>query len=94
MMTETLELSEQQREAIKNILEQRKQQAIFLRQNPSIPGSERIERFRNLQVMTVERIRAVLNDEQKKKYDPLAAQKAKSTPERSVEDWLKATTPK
>ena len=94
MLTKTLELNAQQQAAVKNILVQRQQQTLQIRQDPSISGGERIDRFRNLQVVTVERIRAVLNDEQKQKYDPLAAQKAKSTPERSVEDWLKLTTPK
>jgi hypothetical protein len=42
----------------------------------------------------VEQIRAVLNDEQKKKYDPLAVRRLQPAPEqRSVEDWLEATTP-
>lgn len=94
MLTKTLELNPQQQAAVKNILVQRQQQTLQIRQDPSISGSERIDRFRNLQVATVERIRAVLNDEQKQKYDPLAAQKVKSTPERSVEDWLKLTAPK
>jgi hypothetical protein len=36
----------------------------------------------------------VLNDEQKKKYDPLAVRRLQPAPEqRSVEDWLEATTP-
>jgi Spy/CpxP family protein refolding chaperone len=94
LMTKSLELNEHQQAAVKNILLQRQQQTIQLRQDPSLPGSERIERLRSLQVITVERIRAVLNDEQKKKYDPLAAQRIKSTPKRSVEDWLQAATPK
>ena len=50
--------------------------------------------FRALQDNTVERIRAVLNEEQKKKYDPLAVRRVQPAPDqRSVEDWLKATTP-
>jgi len=40
-------------------------------------------------------IRAVLNDEQKKKYDPLAVRDRTPAPDqKSVEDWLKETTPK
>jgi hypothetical protein len=66
----------------------------MIRRDPSLSGSTRIERFRVLQEVTVERIRAVLDDEQKKKYDPMAARRTQSTPEHSVEDWLKAPTPK
>jgi non-ribosomal peptide synthetase component F len=94
ILTKSLDLDEAQQSAVKNILEQRQQQTLRIRRDPSISGSARIDRFRALQDSTVERIRAVLNDEQKKKYDPLASRQIQSTPERSVEDWLKATTPK
>jgi hypothetical protein len=50
--------------------------------------------LRALQDQTVQRIRLVLNDEQKKKYDPLAVRQAGPAPgQKSVEDWLKVTTP-
>ena len=94
ILTRNLDLNDVQQSAVKNILEQRQQETLRIRRDPSISGSDRIERFRALQDSTVERIRAVLNEEQKKKYDPLASRQIQSTPERSVEDWLKATTPK
>ncbi|HXJ90061.1 MAG TPA: hypothetical protein VMS18_24830 [Candidatus Binatia bacterium] len=90
-----LELSEPQQVAVKKILEQRQLETLRLRQDPYISGSERIDRFRALQDQTVERIRSVLNDEQKKKYNPLAVREIKPAPDqKSVEDWLKETTPK
>lgn len=94
ILAKSLDLSAEQQSEVKNILEQRQQKTLLIRRDPSISGSTRIERFRMLQESTVERIRAVLNDEQKKKYDPMAARRMQSTPEHSVEDWLKATTPK
>ncbi len=94
MLAKSLDLSVEQQSAVKNILEQRQQKTLSIRRDPSISGSTRIERFRMLQEATVERIRAVLNDEQKKKYDPMAARRNQSTPEHSVEDWLKASSPK
>jgi hypothetical protein len=64
------------------------------RLDPSISGSARIERFRALQETTVERIRAILNEEQRRKYDPLASRRVQAAPpRRSVEDWLNATIP-
>src|SRR5215813_3317975 len=93
-LTKTLELTPDQQSAVKNILQQRQQQTLLIRQDPSISGSARIERFRMLQEATVQRIRLVLTDEQKKKYDPMAASHNQTTPERSVEDWLKASAPK
>lgn len=89
-----LDLNEAQQAAVKKILEQRQQETLHIRQDPSISGSTRIDRFRALQDRTVERIRAVLNEEQKKKYDPLAVRRIQPAPDqRSVEDWLKETTP-
>jgi hypothetical protein len=90
----TLNLDQQQQVAVKRILEQRQQETLRLRQDTSITGSTRIERLRALQDQTVQRIRLVLNDEQKKKYDPLAVRQAGPAPgQKSVEDWLKVTTP-
>ena len=87
-----LDLNEAQQSAVKKILEQRLQETLHIRQDASISGSARIARFRALQDQTVQRIRAVLNDEQRKKYDPLAVRRAGPAPEqKSVEDWLKIT---
>lgn len=89
-----LGLNDAQEAAVKKILEQRQQEVLRLRQDGSIPGSVRIERLRALQDQTVQRIRTVLNDEQKKKYDPLAVRQTGQAPgQKSVEDWLKVTTP-
>jgi len=89
-----LGLDEAQQGAVKKILEQRQQETLRLRHDTSIPGSVRIERLRALQDQTVQRIRLVLNDEQKKKYDPLAVRQTGPAPgQKSVEDWLKVTTP-
>jgi hypothetical protein len=94
VLARSLDLNEAQRVAVKKILEQRQQETLRIRQDSSISGGTRIERFRALQDNTVERIRAVLNEEQKKKYDPLAVRRMQPAPQqRSVEDWLKVTTP-
>ena len=95
MFAKSLDLNQAQQAAVKRILEQRQQQTLQMRLDPSITGSVRIERFRALQVSTVQQIRAVLNEEQSKKYDPLAPRRLQPAPEqKSVEDWLKVTTPK
>ena len=91
----SLELNDAQHVAVKKILEQRQQETLRIRLDSSISGGTRIERFRALQDQTVERIRAVLNEEQKKKYDPLAVRRVAPAPDqKSVEDWLKVTNPK
>ena len=88
----SLDLSEAQQSAVKKILEERQQQSLRIRRDASISGSARISQFRALQETTVEQIRAVLNEEQKKKYNPLAPRKIPQTEQPSVEDWLKAIT--
>jgi hypothetical protein len=94
-LAKALDLSDPQQAAVKGILEQRQAEILRLRQDGSISGEERIDRLRALQDQTVLRIRAVLNDEQKKKYDPLAVRDRTPAPDqKSVEDWLKETTPK
>ncbi len=94
VFAKNLGLNEEQQAAVKKILEQRQQETLRIRQDTSISGGARIERFRALQDHTIERIRTVLNEEQKKKYDPLAVRKATPAPDqKSVEDWLKVTTP-
>jgi len=94
VLGKNLDLTEAQRSALKKILEQRQQDTLRIRDS-SATGSVRIEQFRALQERTILQIRAILTDEQKKKYDPLITRTrpANSTPQRSVEDWLKITTP-
>jgi hypothetical protein len=94
-LAKNLDLSQAQQLAVKEILEERRQEILQLRVDPSLTGADRIARFRALQTETVEEIRSVLNEEQKKKYDPLAPRKIPpGSHERSVEDWIDSTTPR
>ena len=91
-LTKVLRLDEAQQSIVKKILEQRRQEFWRIHRDPSISGSQRIDRVRALQQITVEQIRAVLNDDQKTKYDPLAVRRLDPAPgQRTVEDWLKQT---
>ncbi len=95
VLAKTLDLSDAQKTAVATILEERQREALHLRLDSSINGNTRMERFRSLQDNTVERIREILNDEQKMKYDPLASRKLRPAPDqRTVEDWLELTSPK
>jgi hypothetical protein len=90
-LAKSLDLSETQQSEVKRILEYQQIQMRRIREDGSIPGDERIGRFRALQDSTVSRISAILNDEQKKKYNPLAVREVqKASPQPSVEDWMKA----
>lgn len=89
-----LELDETQKIALQKILEQRQQEVLQMRFTPLPAGSAQIDRFRAIQDRTANRIRAVLNQEQRKKYDLLAIRRsAPPGAKASVQDWLKAATP-
>jgi Spy/CpxP family protein refolding chaperone len=90
-LAKSLDLNQEQQEAVKKILERRQQESVRIMRNGS--GPDAIDRFRALQTGTVEQIRAVLNDEQKKKYNPLAPRPPQASDQPSVQDWIKATTP-
>jgi hypothetical protein len=94
VLSKNLELTEAQRNAVKKILVRRQEETLHIR-NSEAPGNVRIGQFRALQDQTVNQIRAILTDEQKKKYDPLILRNIPKPdqPQRSLEDWIKATTP-
>jgi periplasmic protein CpxP/Spy len=86
-----LDLDQAQQAGVKAILEHQQVLARQIHLDPSLSGSDRIGRFRALQRGTVLRIRALLNDEQRKKYDPLDRGTQTNSSQPSIEDWLKAT---
>ena len=86
-----LDLDEKQRAGVKAVLEHQQLQARQIQFDPNISGAERIGRFRALQDDTVLRIRALLNDEQKKKYDPLGHGKQEAgSSDKYVDQWMKS----
>jgi hypothetical protein len=86
-----LNLDEAQQADVRAVLERQQMEARRIQFDQSLSGADRISRFRALQQETVLRIRAVLNDEQRQKYDPLNRGTQVSPSQPSVEDWLKAT---
>ena len=92
-LAKSLNLNEAQQAAVKKIIEQRQQETLRLRLDPSIAGSDRIDRLRAIQDQTADRIRLVLNEEQRQKYNPVTPRKLPPAPDqRSVEDWIQTTT--
>jgi len=85
-----LNLDEAQQASVKAILERQQVEARRLQFDQSLSGSDRIGKFRALQQETVLRIRAILNDEQRQKYDPLNHGTQISPSDPSLEDWLKS----
>ncbi len=95
LLARYLDLNEGQRFALKNILLERQQEILKMRHAPSQGEGLQMDRFRAIEDRTVERIRAMLTEEQRKKYDPLGMRNSNSASQNvSVEDWLKETGPR
>jgi hypothetical protein len=91
-LAQNLNLNAEQQASVKEILEQRQRDSLRILRNSST--TDRVSSLRFLQLRTAAQIRAVLDDEQKQKYNPLGQRPPQQTsPRPSVEDWMKATAP-
>lgn len=84
-----LNLDETQQVCLKKVLEHQQVQTRQIQLDQSLSGTDRISRIRDLQRDTVSQIRALLNEEQKKKYDPLNHTTETNSSDSYVNDWLK-----
>jgi len=84
-----LDLDASQQTGLKSVLERQQARATQLRLNQSLSGVERISRLRDLQQDTVLQIRSLLNEEQKKKYDPQNHAPETNSSDSYVNDFLK-----
>src|SRR5215469_1488144 len=82
-----LNLDETQKVGLKKVLEHQQMQTRQIQLDQSLSGIDRISRIRNLQRDTVLQIRALLNEEQKKKYDPLNHTSEMGSSESYLDDW-------
>jgi len=87
-----LDLNERQQSELKRVLWSRHDQVIKILSAQSLSPADRVNQFRAINDNTVERIMALLNEEQKKKYNPPRQPEAPGTSSKaSLEDWLKVT---
>ena len=93
-LSKSLDLTDAQKSAVKTILEHRLKELREARSAPSNDGRVMIDRIRAIEDSTVERIRATLNEEQRKKYEPLGGRTAAPGGDKSVEEWLKEIGPR
>jgi hypothetical protein len=90
-LAKALNLDEKQQAGVKTVLERQQLQARKIQFDQSLDGAERIGKFRALQEDTALRIRALLNDEQKQKYDPLNhATRNGNSSDTYVDQWMKS----
>lgn len=94
-LAKKLDLDEEQQAGVKGVLERQQLQARKIQFDQTLSGEERISLFRDLQEDSVLRIRALLNDEQKKKYDPLNHSPDQADSSKPyIDNWLKQGTHK
>jgi Spy/CpxP family protein refolding chaperone len=73
-LTKALNLSDDQQTKVKSILQDEHKQMASLKQDTSLPQEDRHARFQQIHGATAQKIREVLNDEQKAKFDQMQAQ--------------------
>jgi hypothetical protein len=94
-MTRALDLDAGQQAKLREILEAQRAQVQKVWSDPAIAPSDRTAATAAIGEQTSDRIRSMLNDEQRKRYGPpkQAGQRPPSgTP--SVEEWMSKTRPK
>jgi hypothetical protein len=96
LLSAELGLDAQQQTEVRRILEDQRRQVMRVWSDTSGSAAYRVNATRTISDRTGDRIRALLNEEQKAKYNrprkPRTAAEGSGTP--SVEDWMKATNPK
>jgi hypothetical protein len=94
LLARYLDLNDEQRSALKKILLENQQEILKMRHAPSRAEGLQMDRFRAIEDKTMERIRAMLTEEQRTKYEPLGVRNPASASQNvSVDDWLKVTRP-
>jgi Spy/CpxP family protein refolding chaperone len=96
LLSAELSLDAQQQAQVRRILEDQREQVMRVWNDPSLAAANRVIATRIVSDRTADRIRAILTEEQKAKYNqarkPRAAGENAASP--SVEEWMKAAAAK
>ena len=95
-LSKALDLDARQQSELRKVLEGQREQVKRVWDDTSVPAGYRVSATQAISDNTADRIRALLNDEQKKKYNPpKPPREAASGSDRpSVETWMNAVKPK
>jgi periplasmic protein CpxP/Spy len=85
-LSETLSLTDDQKGQIRPILEDRHQKMQSIRSESSLSRQERISKMRSIFEESDNKIRAVLNDDQKQKFDEMRQQRRERMQKRGGTD--------
>jgi hypothetical protein len=95
-LTRALDLDPTQQSEVRKLLQDQREEVRRVWGDATVPAPYRVSATQAISDRTADRIRALLSDEQKKKYKPPKPPHG-STPGStgpSVEDWMNATKPK
>jgi hypothetical protein len=87
VLTKALNLDARQQAELRKILESQRQAVTKIWSDPALLSAERVPATRAAEERTAEQIRAILNDEQKNRYNPPKPQGAQAAPP-NVEAWM------
>jgi Spy/CpxP family protein refolding chaperone len=95
MLTKALDLDTAQQAQLKSVLENQREQLLKILHDGTVPATDRLGAARAVGMQTADRIRALLTEEQRKKYKPPVQPHEPATGEgaRTVEDWMKMAQP-
>lgn len=92
-LTRALGLDTEQQAAVRKVLQDQRQQVQQIWNGEAPSAADRIAATRKLSRSTADRIRAILNEEQRKKFDPPRQDDpGKTIGGLHVEDWMKGET--
>ena len=94
-LSQALSLDAKQQSELRKALESYREQLRRVSSDPSMPAAYRVGAMQAINDQTIERIRAFLNDEQKRKFHPPRPRgTAESSPKPGLEAWTNASKPK
>ena len=91
-----LDLDAKQQSELKKVIEGQREQVRKVWNESSVPAAYRVSATQAISDQTADQIRALLNEEQRKKYNPpkLPHEAADGSASPSVESWMKSAKPK
>jgi hypothetical protein len=92
-LTRALQLDAKQQGALRKVLQRQREQMLRIWSDGAAPSAERIVATRAVSRQTGQQIRALLNAEQRKKYDPPPQEDAGHVVGKAnVDDWMRGGT--
>jgi hypothetical protein len=94
LLSKGLGLDAKQEAELRKVLESQREQVQRVWNDPSLSGQSRIGATLAINDQTADQIRALLNEEQRKKYNPPKQPHDAAASKPDVEAWMNAITPK